>query len=148
MWPWLLANLALLLPSAAAVGSGGLAGARSPRCLSCVRSRTPARWPDDEEERLRGLEKRTVVGGQFAVFDCPVEAIGETYRHIFTSWLPGATVRLDPCRCLRSIRRVGLGSRLASMSRSGSNLKTVQTRADKPMKLPSACGVRRLSASR
>ena len=45
---------------------------------------------------LKGLEKRTVSGGQFAVFDCPVQAIGERYRHIFTNWLPGATVRLDP----------------------------------------------------
>ena len=43
-----------------------------------------------------GLEKRTVPGGQFAVFECPVEAIGETYRHIFTAWLPNAPVRFDP----------------------------------------------------
>jgi predicted transcriptional regulator YdeE len=43
-----------------------------------------------------GLEKRTISGGRFAVFECPVEAIGETYQHIFTVWLPGATVRFDP----------------------------------------------------
>ena len=45
---------------------------------------------------LQRLEKRTVSGGQFAVFECPVQAIGGTYRHIFTVWLPGATVEFDP----------------------------------------------------
>ena len=45
---------------------------------------------------LEGLEKRTVSGGQFAVFECPVEAIGESYQHIFTEWLPGATVQFNP----------------------------------------------------
>ena len=45
---------------------------------------------------LEGLEKRTVPSGQFAVFECPVEAIGESYQHIFTEWLPGATVRFNP----------------------------------------------------
>jgi len=43
-----------------------------------------------------GLQKRVVSGGQFAVFECPVEAIGESYRHIFTEWLPGAQVLFDP----------------------------------------------------
>ena len=43
-----------------------------------------------------GLGKRTVSGGQFAVFECPVEAIGETYQHIFTVWLPDAPVLFDP----------------------------------------------------
>jgi predicted transcriptional regulator YdeE len=50
----------------------------------------------DDAPILEGLEKRTVSGGQFAVFECPVEAIGESYRHIFTVWLPGATVQIDP----------------------------------------------------
>jgi predicted transcriptional regulator YdeE len=45
---------------------------------------------------LQGLEKRTVAGGQFAVFECPLAAIGDTYRHIFTVWLPAATVEFDP----------------------------------------------------
>lgn len=45
---------------------------------------------------LEGLEKRTVSGGQFAVFECPVEAIGDSYRHIFTEWLPSTAVQLDP----------------------------------------------------
>jgi predicted transcriptional regulator YdeE len=43
-----------------------------------------------------GLEKRTVSGGQFAVFECPVHAIGEIYLHIFTVWLPDAPVPFDP----------------------------------------------------
>ena len=43
-----------------------------------------------------GLEKRTVSNGQFAVFECPVEAIGDRYQHIFTVWLPGAQVQFDP----------------------------------------------------
>ncbi len=43
----------------------------------------------------KGLERRTVSSGRFAVFECPLEAIGETYRYIFTEWLPRATVQLD-----------------------------------------------------
>lgn len=43
-----------------------------------------------------GLEKRPVPGGQFAVFECPVGAIGDTYRYIFTAWLRDATVDFDP----------------------------------------------------
>lgn len=50
----------------------------------------------DELPVPEGLEKRTVSGGQFAVFECPVEAIGEIYRHILTVWLPDAPVRFDP----------------------------------------------------
>ena len=36
-----------------------------------------------------GLEARTVSGGPYAVFECPVEAIGATYQHVFSVWLPG-----------------------------------------------------------
>lgn len=43
-----------------------------------------------------GLEKRRVPGGQFAVFECPVETIGDGYRYIFTVWLRGAAVDFDP----------------------------------------------------
>ena len=43
-----------------------------------------------------GLQKRAVSGGQFAVFECPIEAIGESYRYIFTEWLPDAPVSFDP----------------------------------------------------
>ena len=45
---------------------------------------------------LDGLEKRTVPGGPFAVFECPVEAIGETYRYIFTGWFANSDARFDP----------------------------------------------------
>jgi predicted transcriptional regulator YdeE len=50
----------------------------------------------DESPVPEGLEKRTVPGGQFAVFECPVQAIGESYRHIFTVWLQDAPVPFDP----------------------------------------------------
>lgn len=33
-----------------------------------------------------GLEVRLVPGGTYAVFDCPVQAIGATYRYIFAEW--------------------------------------------------------------
>ena len=39
-----------------------------------------------------GLVKRTVPGGDYAVFMCPVEEIGKCYLHIFTRWLPAAPV--------------------------------------------------------
>jgi len=35
-----------------------------------------------------GLEARTVPGGEYAVFECPVDAIGATYQYIFSVWLP------------------------------------------------------------
>jgi predicted transcriptional regulator YdeE len=45
-----------------------------------------------------GLEARTVSGGPYAVFECPVEAIGATYQHVFSVWLPGAPVQFDAGR--------------------------------------------------
>jgi predicted transcriptional regulator YdeE len=45
---------------------------------------------------LEGFVTRTVGGGRSAVFESPVEAIGDTCRHIFSAWLPGAGVQLDP----------------------------------------------------
>ena len=45
-----------------------------------------------------GLAARTVSGGQYAVFECPVDAIGATYQHVFNVWLPGAAVQLDAGR--------------------------------------------------
>ena len=50
----------------------------------------------DETPVPAGLEKRTVSGGQFAVFECPVDAIGAMYQHIFTRWMPGAAVTFNP----------------------------------------------------
>jgi predicted transcriptional regulator YdeE len=45
-----------------------------------------------------GLDARTVLGGQYAVFECPLDAIGATYQHAFGVWLPGAGVQFDAGR--------------------------------------------------
>jgi predicted transcriptional regulator YdeE len=45
--------------------------------------------------RPDGLEVRSIPGGAYAVFECSVDAIGATYRHVFGTWLPGATVQFD-----------------------------------------------------
>jgi predicted transcriptional regulator YdeE len=45
-----------------------------------------------------GLEARLIPGGEYAVFECPVTAIGGTYQHVFGTWLPGATVQFDSAR--------------------------------------------------
>jgi predicted transcriptional regulator YdeE len=45
-----------------------------------------------------GLEVRTVPGGQYAVFECPVDAIGAAYQHAFGVWLPGEPVQFDAGR--------------------------------------------------
>jgi predicted transcriptional regulator YdeE len=45
-----------------------------------------------------GLEVRSMTGGSYAVFECPVDAIGATYQHVFGTWLPGATVQFDAGR--------------------------------------------------
>ena len=58
-------------------------------CLAGMAVDTDASVPE-------GLNKRPVPTCQFAVFECPVQAMGETYRHIVTTWLPHASVQLDP----------------------------------------------------
>jgi len=45
-----------------------------------------------------GLEVRTVSGGEYAVFECPLDAIGATYQHVFAVWLPNAAVQIDAGR--------------------------------------------------
>ena len=45
-----------------------------------------------------GLEVRRVPGGEYAVFECSLDAIGATYQHVFTVWLHSATVQFDPGR--------------------------------------------------
>ena len=42
------------------------------------------------------LEARTVPAAQYAVFDCTVDKIGETYQHIFSEWLPKAAFEVHP----------------------------------------------------
>jgi predicted transcriptional regulator YdeE len=44
------------------------------------------------------LETRTVQGGEYAVFECQMEAIGTTYQHVFSVWLPKAAVQFDSGR--------------------------------------------------
>jgi predicted transcriptional regulator YdeE len=45
-----------------------------------------------------GLEARKVSGGEYAVFECPLDAIGATYQHVFAVWLPNAAVQFDAGR--------------------------------------------------
>jgi predicted transcriptional regulator YdeE len=45
-----------------------------------------------------GLEVRRVSGGEYAVFECPLDAIGATYQHVFAVWLPNAAVQFDAGR--------------------------------------------------
>lgn len=45
-----------------------------------------------------GWVKRVVPGGDYAVFECPVESIGPCYQHIFTKWLTVASVTFYPER--------------------------------------------------
>lgn len=43
----------------------------------------------------RAMEGRMVPSAEYAVFECSVTRIGETYRHIFTEWLPASEYALD-----------------------------------------------------
>jgi predicted transcriptional regulator YdeE len=45
-----------------------------------------------------GLDARAIPRGTYAVFECPVDAIGATYRQVFAAWLPSATAQHDPGR--------------------------------------------------
>ena len=42
-----------------------------------------------------GLILREVPGADYAVFACTAQTIGETYRHIFSEWLPASGHELD-----------------------------------------------------
>ena len=44
---------------------------------------------------LSGLVVREVPAARYAVFSCPLTAIGETYRYIFREWLPGSPLALN-----------------------------------------------------
>ena len=43
-----------------------------------------------------GFVLREVPTSQYAVFECGVPSIGETYRFIFGKWLPGSSFELSP----------------------------------------------------
>ncbi len=45
-----------------------------------------------------GLVLREVQGGRYAVFGCTVEAIHDTYEHIFHEWEPPAGYEVDSSR--------------------------------------------------
>ena len=50
----------------------------------------------DNSPVAEGLVKRRVPGGAYAIFECPVEGIGECYQGIFTKWLPAANAPFNP----------------------------------------------------
>lgn len=43
-----------------------------------------------------GLVKRSVPGGDYAIFECPVDSIGLYYQNIFTKWFQAAPVLFNP----------------------------------------------------
>jgi Pyruvate/2-oxoacid:ferredoxin oxidoreductase delta subunit len=47
-----------------------------------------------------GLRLRQVPGGLCAVFECPMNAIGQTWGAIFAEWLPAAPFTYDTSRCM------------------------------------------------
>jgi len=47
------------------------------------------------EEIPEGLEVREVPAATYAVFACPVQSIGQTYRYIFAEWRAGCGYETD-----------------------------------------------------
>ena len=43
-----------------------------------------------------GLVVRTIPTAQYAVFECPIEKIGQTYQYIFGKWLPNSPYKISP----------------------------------------------------
>ncbi len=43
----------------------------------------------------KGLVIRPVSAARCAVFECHLQAIGKTYRYVFTEWLPGSPYEVD-----------------------------------------------------
>jgi len=52
--------------------------------------------PDRSEPLAEGLVVRTVPAAQYAVFECPVEKIGQTYQYIMGEWLSTSAYRINP----------------------------------------------------
>jgi len=82
-------------------------------CVATQKVYLGVSFPTDEErvtEYLAGmrvapdtpapdeLEVRRVSGGEYAVFECPLDAIGATYQHVFAVWFPTAAVQFDAGR--------------------------------------------------
>lgn len=50
----------------------------------------------NESSAPDGLMKRVVPSGEYALFECSIEGIGECYQYIFTKWLLSAPVAFNP----------------------------------------------------
>ncbi|MCU0523022.1 MAG: GyrI-like domain-containing protein, partial [Anaerolineae bacterium] len=51
--------------------------------------------PDDAPV-LPGVTVRQVPASRYAVFECPMEAIGATYGHVYNTWLPSSPYEFTP----------------------------------------------------
>jgi predicted transcriptional regulator YdeE len=49
----------------------------------------------DVDASPQGLVLRHIPPARFAVFECPVQSIGDTYRAIFSEWLPSSPYTLS-----------------------------------------------------
>jgi predicted transcriptional regulator YdeE len=52
--------------------------------------------PNGTETIDGGLVVRKVHAAQYAVFECPVEKIGQTYQYIMSQWLPASPYTISP----------------------------------------------------
>jgi predicted transcriptional regulator YdeE len=52
--------------------------------------------PDGTAPTSEALVVRTIPTAQYAVFKCPIEKIGQTYRYIFGKWLPNSPYKPNP----------------------------------------------------
>ena len=52
--------------------------------------------PDGTAPTSEGLVLRTIPTAQYAVFECPIEKIGQTYQYIFGKWLPNSPYKISP----------------------------------------------------
>jgi len=50
----------------------------------------------DDSPVPEGMVKRNIPGGDYAVFECPVEGIGMCYQNIFITWLPASHMKFNP----------------------------------------------------
>jgi predicted transcriptional regulator YdeE len=50
----------------------------------------------DDSHVPDGLVKCNVPGGDYAIFECPIDRIGLCYQNVFTKWLPAASVMFNP----------------------------------------------------
>ena len=66
----------------------------TPRMTTCGRFAVPG-----VASRIRrGSEGPELSGRIWKSFECPVDAIGATYQHVFGAWLPTAAAQFDAGR--------------------------------------------------